>query len=59
AGMFEGMFGKVTEQFAQGFGAAEAMTINNPIYLLEVLLSSSVVAVRQSHVTNGVTALNI
>jgi len=29
------------EQFAKGFGAAQAMTFNNVIYLLEELFGSS------------------
>jgi hypothetical protein len=57
--MIERAFGEIAEQLAQRFGAAQAMTINKFIYLLEALLSSSVVTVRQSHVTKWVTGLGI
>jgi hypothetical protein len=44
--MIEGAFREIPEQLAERFRAAQAMTINKFIYLLEALLSSSVVAVR-------------
>ena len=44
--MIESPFGEVAEQFAEGFGAAKAMTINKPIYLLEELISPNFVTVR-------------
>jgi hypothetical protein len=46
AGMIERAFREIPEQLAERFRAAQAMTISKFIYLLEALLSSSVVAVR-------------
>src|SRR5207245_2613589 len=51
AGMIEGVFGEVMKEFAEGFGATQAMTINKLLYLLEALLPSGCESTRQSHVT--------
>ncbi len=51
AGMIQGVFGEVAQQFAQRFGAVQAMTFNKLIYLLEALLSSDRESVRDSHIT--------
>ena len=44
--MIESPFGEVAEQFAEGFGATKAMTINKPIYLLEELIPPNFVTMR-------------
>src|ERR1035438_3806299 len=44
--MIEGPLGEIAEQFAEGFGATKAMTINKPIYLLEELIPPNFVTVR-------------
>jgi hypothetical protein len=51
--MIERVFGEIAEQLTQRFRAAQAMTINKLIYLLEALLPPGGVAARQSHVTEG------
>jgi len=50
-GVIERMFGEVVQQFAEGLRSAQAMTISKPIYLLEALLPSPYVGVRQRHLT--------
>ena len=52
AGVIEGVLRKVAEEFAQGFGAPEAMTICKLLYLLEALLPTERESMRQSHLTN-------
>jgi hypothetical protein len=49
--MIQGVFGEVAQQFAQRFGAVQAMTFNKLIYLLEALRSSDRESVRDSHIT--------
>jgi hypothetical protein len=51
--MIERAFGQIAEQFAERFGAVQAMTINKPIHLLEELIAPNIVTVRQRHVTEG------
>src|SRR5215471_7921925 len=49
--MIERMLSQVAEQLAQRFGAAQAMTINKPLYLLEALAPPKRESVRYSHLT--------
>jgi hypothetical protein len=49
--MIQGMFSKITQQFAQGFGTVQAMAFNKFIYLLEALFSSEGESVGDSHIT--------
>jgi hypothetical protein len=44
--VIDGAFGEITQQFTEGFGASEAMTINKPIYLLEELIPTDIVSMR-------------
>jgi hypothetical protein len=50
-GVVERMLGQIAEEFAQGLGGAETMTINKFIYLLEALLPAQRECVRHSHIT--------
>jgi hypothetical protein len=51
AGMIQGVFCQIAEQFAQGFRTVEAMTIGKPIYLLEALLPTQRERMRYGHIT--------
>ena len=51
AGMIKRVFSEVAKQFAQRFGAVQAMTFNKFIYLLEALLPTDRESVGDSHIT--------
>ena len=52
AGVIKRVFSQIAEEFAQGFRAVEAMTINKFIYLLEGLIPAYREGVRDSHLTD-------
>ena len=51
AGVIEGVFSEVPEQFAEGFRTVKAMAFNKFIYLLEALLPADSESVRDRHIT--------
>jgi hypothetical protein len=50
-GMIEGMFGQITQEFAERLGTMQAMTFGKLLYLLEALLPAQRESVRHSHLT--------
>ncbi|HWO37612.1 MAG TPA: hypothetical protein VNO32_53225 [Candidatus Acidoferrum sp.] len=49
--MIKRVFSEIPEQFAQRFGAVQAMTFNKFIYLLEALLPTDRDGVGDGHIT--------